>query len=284
MDSTKVPLGEKIGPIANFCDPDEIAAFALAINDDNPMYQDGRAVPPTYGVVPVFPAAWSMMDIPEEAMVGGRGGGHGEHDLFIHQPITPGMVLHTTCERYSVVVSKAGMNVFLRLVSIDDEGAPVLEQYWSSIRVGEVTGGNQGGPIPDHTFPESARANLVGTMKLSTTRDQTFRYAGASGDRSVVHVNDLIAQQSGQPGKFLQGACTLGVASKALVDLAAGGDPRRIRRVAVRFSRYMFPQHDLDVSVYDGGLTAEGRHAYPFEVVSDGQVVLRHGLVEVDPE
>jgi acyl dehydratase len=121
-------------------------------------------------------------------------------------------------------------------------------------------------------------------MTLSTTRDQTFRYAGASGDRSIVHVNDRAGQQAGQPGKFLQGACTLGVATKALVALAADGDPRRIRRVAVRFSRYVFPQHDLDVSVYDAGLTDEGRHAYAFEVVSNGQVVLRHGLFEVDAE
>lgn len=38
-----VPSGVKKRPR-----PLEIAAFALAINDDNPLYRDGRAVPPTY--------------------------------------------------------------------------------------------------------------------------------------------------------------------------------------------------------------------------------------------
>lgn len=52
MDTSKVPLGERSGPFVNYCDPGEIAAFALAINDDNPLYRDGRAVPPTYPVVP----------------------------------------------------------------------------------------------------------------------------------------------------------------------------------------------------------------------------------------
>jgi acyl dehydratase len=283
MDSTKVPLGEKLGPFANYCDADEIAAFALAINDDNPLYQDGLAVPPTYAVVPVFEAFRSVPQPPADAMASGRGGGHGEHELIIHKPITPGTVLHTTADRYSVVVSKAGMNIFIRLISVDDAGETVLEQYWSSIALGPVTGGTQGGPMLDHTFPEDARGRLVGAMTVAATRDQTFRYAGASGDRAIIHVSEQAAVGMGQPGKFLQGACTLGLASRALVALAAGGDPRRIRRVAVRFSGYVFPQKDIEVSVYEVGTTTDGRTAYAFEGISEGRVVLRHGRIEIDP-
>jgi acyl dehydratase len=283
MDSTKVPLGEKAGPSANYCDPDEIIAFALAINDDNPRYLDGSAVPPTYPVVPVFDVFRSTVQLPPEAREGARGGGHGEHDLYIRRPITPGMVLHTTAELYAVETSKAGMNVFTKLTSLDDDGQPVIEQYWSSIMVGAVTGGNQGPAMPGHAFPEEARSKLVGTVSLSTTRDQTFRYAGASGDRSIIHISDQAARAMGQPGKFNQGACTLGVASRALVALTADGDPGRIRRVAVRFSRYAFPGQDIEVSVYDAGPTADGLQAYAFEAASGGQMVLRHGLVEVAP-
>jgi len=283
MDSSKVPLGEPSGPFLNYCDAGEIAAFALAINDDNPLYRDGRAVPPTYPVVPVFEAMRSLGQLPPEAMARGRGGGHGEHDLYIHQPISPGMALHTTADRYAVVVSKAGMNVFTRLMSVDDDGHLVIEQYWSTIIVGEVTGGNQGGQMPGHAFPEQARARKVGTMSLPTTPDQTFRYAGASGDRSSIHVSDQAAIRSGRPRKFNQGALSLGLASRALVALAAGGDPRRIKRVAVRFSRYAYPGDDIDVSVYDAGPAAEGLHAYAFEAASAGQAVLKNGWVEVSP-
>jgi acyl dehydratase len=283
MNSAKVPLGKQVGPFTNYCDPDEIAAFALAINDDNPMYQDGRAVPPTYAVVPVFQAFQNVEPLPPESMVGGRPGGHGEHELVIHRPITPKMVLHTTADRYSVVVSAAGMNVFKRLLSVDDHGELVLEQYWGSINVGKAAGESQGPPMPDHTFSaeDEARSRLVGTMSLATTRDQTFRYAGASGDRSIIHVSDHAATSMGQSRKFLQGALSLGIASRALVAFAADGDPRRIRRVAVRFSSYAFPGSALEVAVYDVGPTTEGRHAYAFEVTSDGRTVLRHGRVEV---
>jgi acyl dehydratase len=283
MDSSKVPLGEPSGPFLNYCDPGEIAAFALAINDDNPLYRDGRAVPPTYPVVPVFEAMRSLGQLPPEAMGGGRGGGHGEHDLYIRRPISPGMALHTTADRYSVVVSKAGMNVFTRLMSFDDDGQLVIEQYWSSIVVGQATGGNQGPDMADHTFPEGARARKVGTMSLPTTHDQTFRYAGASGDRSIIHVSDQAAIRGGRPRKFNQGALSLGIASRALVALGAGGDPRRITRVAVRFSRYAYPGDDIDVSVYDAGPAGDGGQAYAFEAASRGKVVLKNGRVEVSP-
>jgi len=216
-------------------------------------------------------------------MGGGRGGGHGEHDLYIRRPISPGMALHTTADRYSVVVSKAGMNVFTRLMSFDDDGQLVIEQYWSSIVVGQATGGNQGPDMADHTFPEGARARKVGTMSLPTTHDQTFRYAGASGDRSIIHVSDQAAIRGGRPRKFNQGALSLGIASRALVALGAGGDPRRITRVAVRFSRYAYPGDDIDVSVYDAGPAGDGGQAYAFEAASRGKVVLKNGRVEVSP-
>jgi acyl dehydratase len=283
MDSSKVPLGEPSAPFLNYCDPGEIAAFALAINDDNPLYRDGRAVPPTYPVVPVFDAMRSLGQLPPEATAGGRGGGHGEHDLYIRRPISPGMALHTTADRYAVVVSKAGMNVFTRLMSVDDDGQLVIEQYWSSIMTGEATGGNQGGEMPDHTFPEQARSRKVGTMSIPTTHDQTFRYAGASGDRSSIHVSDQAAIRGGRPRKFNQGALSLGIASRALVALTAGGEPGRIKRIAVRFSRYAYPGDDIDVSVYDVGPTSDGVHAYAFEVASVGNTVLKNGWVEVTP-
>ena len=229
--------------MSNYCDPGEIAAFGYAINDDNPMYQDGRATPPTYAVVPAFEVFLSMAtEMPAESTEGGRGAGHGEHELFIRRPIRAGETLSTTAEVASVVTSKAGMNVFTKLTSVAEDGETVIEQYWSTMYLGPTTGGDQGMAMPDHTFPEEARGRMVGTMVVRTTADQTFRYAGASGDRAIIHVNDKVGDLvSGGRGKFLQGMCSLGIASRPLVALAAGGDPNRVKRIAVRFARYIFP-------------------------------------------
>ena len=282
MDSTLVPLGVAGEPYPAYCDPDEIRAFALAINDPNPLYADGAASPPTYAVVPVFTAFREVEPVPPEALVGMTGGVHGTHDLYIRKPLLPGTNLSTTSERCSVTVSKAGMNVVIRLVSRDTDGDVVLEQYWSSLSRGPATGGDQGDELADHTFPEEARSSPVGKMSLATTFDQTFRYAGASGDRATMHVNDEVARRFGFPRKFNQGLATLGISSRALVDLAADGDPRRVRRIAVRFAAPTFPGDDIEVFVYDAGTTREGLRSYAFEATSEGITVLRHGRVEVD--
>ncbi|SEO59346.1 MaoC/PaaZ C-terminal domain-containing protein [Trujillonella endophytica] len=284
MDTTKVPLGRTSAPFETTCDPGEIAAFALAVNDDSPLYADGRAVPPTYAAVPGLQPFLASVALPAEATESGFGAGHGEHDLHIHKVPRPGTVLTTTSEVCSVSVNKAGMNVFNRVASVDEAGELVYEQFWSVMYVGPTTGGDQGRELADHSFPDEARSRPVGTMVLGTTADQTFRYAGASGDRAIIHVDDRAAKRAtgSDRGKFLQGLCTLGIGTRALVALAAGGDPNRIRRVAVRFSRYAYPGDEVAVSVYDAGTTTGGRRAFAFEATSGGQTVLRNGWVEVE--
>jgi acyl dehydratase len=281
VDSALVPLNQAVGPIASYCDADEIVAFAHAINDPNPLYLNGLATPPTYGVVPALPVLMSVPALSPEALEGTIGGVHGTHDLYIRKRIEPDTQLHTTGQRCAVVTGKAGMNVVVRLVSRDDSSEVAVEQYWSSLMRGPVTGGDRGDKLADHTFPESARAKLVGTLSLPTTRDQTFRYAGASGDRSAMHVNDEVATRLGFPRKFNQGLCTLGVVSRGLIELTAQGDPRRVARIAVRFAAPTFPGDDVEVSAYEAGTTDLGLRSYAFEAFSGGAAVLRHGRIEV---
>jgi len=280
MDTTLIPLHDVAGPFTSYCDPDEILAYAQAINDQNPLYLSGEATPPTYAVVPVF-EAFMGVPIPPEALDGSVGGVHGTHDLYVHKPITPGTHLHTTAERCSVSTSKAGMNITVKLLSHDDEGDLTVEQYWSALMRGPVTGGDRGDQLADFTFPELSRERPVGSVSLPTTRDQTFRYAGASGDRSAMHVNDEIAKSFGFPRKFNQGLLTLGVVTRGLIELTASGDPRRIYRIAVRFAAPSFPGDDFEVTAYEIGETDQGNRSCAFEAFSGTVAVLRHGRIEV---
>jgi acyl dehydratase len=281
MDSSLVPLHQPAGPFVAYCDPDEIVAFAHAINDPNQLYLDGEATPPTYAVVPVFPAFMGATPIPPQALEGSIGGVHGTHDLYVHKPIKPGTHLHTTSDRIAVATSKAGMNITVKLVSRDDDGDVTVEQYWSALMRGPVTGGDHGDQLADHAFPESARDNLIGTVSLPTTQDQTFRYAGASGDRSAMHINDEVAKSYGFPRKINQGLVTLGVVTRGLIELVADNDPRRIYRIAVRFAAPSYPGDNYEVSVYEVGKTDKGMRSCAFEVSSGSAAVLRHGRVEV---
>jgi hypothetical protein len=116
--------------------------------------------------------------------------------------------------------------------------------------------------------------------------DQATRYAEASGDRNPIHVDDAAAKAVGLPGVILHGMCTMALCGRDIVDELAGGDPTRLRRLAVRFYRPVFPGNDLVTTLFDaGGGTSASDAAkadiVAFEAASAGKVVVRDGLAEV---
>jgi acyl dehydratase len=170
-----------------------------------------------------------------------------------------------------------------RVLITDTEGSPLVEHLWSNFHIGGTIGTDLGVELPEHSFPEGARTRPAGTRTIALARDQGFRYAGVSGDRIGHSLDDETARSEGFPGKILQGMCTFGICSGALVDLGAGGDVSRLRRVAGRFSAPAFPRKDLVIETYEAGTTAEGLRALAFEAVQDGVTVIKHGRAEFTP-
>jgi acyl dehydratase len=193
------------------------------------------------------------------------------------------MVLQCAATTRSARHVGRGVLVTQRVVLTDPSGALVAEHLWSTLHVDATIDAELGSPAPDHAFPEGARAHPLGTRVVPVDRDQTFRYGGVSGDRIGHSMSDAIARAEGFPGKILQGMCTFGLAAGALLDLAAGGDADRVRRLAVRFARPAFPGRELEVHAFDAGPTATGDRAVAFEARQDGVVVLRHGRIELAP-
>jgi acyl dehydratase len=120
----------------------------------------------------------------------------------------------------------------------------------------------------------------VGTFSVHVDEDQTYRYRDASGDKMPIHVDDEVARSVGLPGIIAHGLCTMAMCSQAVIATVAGGDPTRLRRLAVRFAANVFPGNDVVTTVYEAG-EAAGTRVYAFEAVSNGALVVKHGLAEV---
>jgi acyl dehydratase len=75
--------------------------------------------------------------------------------------------------------------------------------------------------------------------------DQTLRYAEASGDRNVIHLDRQEARRSGLGGIIVHGMCTMAMAAAGAVNGLAGGDPTLIQRIQATFARPVFPGQDL---------------------------------------
>ncbi len=94
----------------------------------------------------------------------------------------------------------------------------------------------------------------VGDTFRATREVDRYRpiyYAAASGDFNPIHVDPRVARAAGFEGAILQGMCTYAWLAEACVEYL--GDPARLRRLRVRFSR---PLQVGDVVTFEGRCTA----------------------------
>lgn len=274
-------LGTTYEPLVATIDPEGARRYAAATNDDNPTYSEGKLAPPVFGVVPTWQAMTAAISdiVPPEAAILIL---HGEQDMHFHQPLVPGRQLRTRALAFSIRVGGSGTRVTVKLDSDDlESGDPVLTAY-VTLFIRGMTDGSSGGPDkPSHEFPEAARHNKVGEHTVHVDDDQTYRYRDASGDNNPIHVDEEVARSVGLPGIIAHGLCTMAMCSQAVIMTVAGGDPARLTRLAVRFAANVFPGNDVVCEIYEIGPTDEGRTAYAFEAISQGDVVIRHGRADV---
>jgi acyl dehydratase len=201
--------------------------------------------------------------------------------MHFHRPLVPGMKLHTKATAHSVRVGGSGTRYTIRVDSTGDDGEPIVEQYVTMFIRG-MSDGESGGPDkPDHELPDLSAAKKVGSLSVHVDDDQTYRYKEASGDNMPIHVDDAFAKQVGLPGIIAHGLCTMAMCSQAVVQLAANGDPGRVKRLAVRFASNVFPGNDVETTVYALPPDEAGNETYVFEATSNGQTVIKNGRAEI---
>jgi acyl dehydratase len=269
-------LGTRYDTRTATVDAERARAYAAATNDANHLYASGACAPPVFAVVPTWDAMMVALHdvIPVEDQVSML---HAEQDMHFFRPLVPGRTLVTSAEAYGVRNSRMGTRFTMRVTSVDGEdGDPVVEQFATMLIRGIEAGDDAGVAPPSHAFPPEAKSAKVAEVATVVDPDQARRYAAASGDANPIHVDDEAARAVGLPGVILHGMCTMALCSTAVVDALAGGDPGRLRRLAVRFYRPVFPGNDLVTSIFDVG---DG--VYAFEASSAGKVVVRDGRAEL---
>lgn len=270
-------LGVRRGPFGGRLDPDLVRRYAAATRDPNPGPRAGTTVPPVAIVTQIWEAqraAFAAL-VPDAVRASMAGGVHGEHDVVLHRPIVPGEELETWVEGHGCRRGGRHNLVTMRYSTYDARGALVAEQWWTTVlrnAVGDATGE----AAPDHTFPEQARGHAVVEYRIDADEEMPRRYAEVSGDWSGHHFDVEAARLSGYDRVFLHGLCTMGLCVQGIVSLVAGGDPNRIRRVAVRFASPVFVGEVLVMRVFQ----VDG-HMYGFEAESAGAAVVRNGLAEL---
>lgn len=259
---------------------ERLSEYAAATNDDTPAAVAGDLAPPVFSFVPLRSAYRAALTDTTPLYRQNRGL-HGEQDIFFFSPIEPGMVLTAHGSVIGIRKRRTGTAVVLNAQTRDQEGLLVNEHFITLYYPGAEVDEDAGVDPPDHRLPDEVTGREPDARIVQETDlDQPVRYSAASGDTGAYHLDEQAARDIGLPGIIMHGMCTLAFAGHAILDEVAGGDVRRLRRLAVRFSHPVIPGELLETRLWR--LHGDRSTPFGFEVHNPlGVAVLTHGRVEI---
>lgn len=253
-----------------------IEAYAAATNEDNPAFKGPDAVaPPCFPIVPAGNGlGQAMLDTELNANIALLV--HGEEEHLLHKPIKAGDNLSVSSKLESVEIKDTGETFTVLCTLTDDDGDTAAELRSLMFIRGTASGKrpSSSGDEPEH--------EIVFKVDQTIDEDQTYRYAEASGDHNLIHVDEDFAKNTaGLPGIIVHGMCTMAFVGKVVLDETCGGDPSRLRKLKVRFSRPVLPGQTITTKGWQVSDSDEGK-TYGFETTNPGGVaVIRNGVAEV---
>jgi acyl dehydratase len=262
-----------------------LMAYAAGIGAEDECYFDDSA-----GIVghPAFCASleWPVVSGADYLAAIGRTAGtprgavHVLQDSHFHRPIRAGDLLNTTARIAQVRQTGAGVLVTSRVETREaSSGTPVITTWTAAMFLRETL---EGAPASlEEPPPLRSEAGVTATSRLliETSPGLAHRYSECASIWNPIHTERTAARAIGLPDTILHGTCTWALAGQALIQSAAGGDPRRLRRLAGRFKGMVFPGDTLELEY-----CFESPGVLQFAVRTPrGELAITHGVAEVDP-
>jgi acyl dehydratase len=202
---------------------------------------------------------------------------HGEQSLTLHRPVPPsGTVIGRgrIVDLFDKGKEKGSVLYSERTILDKASGEPIATMGSTTMMRGDGGWGGKSGPQPaPHRLPETAPTTFV---DLRTQPNSALIYR-LSGDRNPLHADPEAAARGGFKRPIAHGLLTFGVAGRALIAGACGGDPARLKSMQVRFSSPAYPGETIRTEMWpDGALVS-----FRCRAVERDVVVLSNGLATV---
>jgi len=236
---------------------EDIILYNLGVGAGNPptsadelkyAYEADLEAIPAYGTIPPFATMMSIgavdgLDIELARIL------HGDQALTVHSPIpTSGTVIQTGSV-VDIYDKGKGALVVIEVVSVLEESGNPLFTNRSGIYVrGEGGFGGDSGPPAANHAPDRDPDHVV---ESPTLPQQALLYRMASGDRNPLHADPGFAALAGFERPILHGLCTYGIVSKAVVEVALGGEPEKVETYTARFTGHVFPGETLVTKIWE---------------------------------
>jgi acyl dehydratase len=257
--------------------------YAHAYNDHNAAYFDpsaerGIIAPPMFNAVVTWLALITALSDPE-LHVDLLHLLHRSEDMQFFVPIRPGDRISANASILSLESGASGETITIGLDALNQQQQKVSRSSFTALIRGRRT---RDGPAQASLSSRPARPiEPLLIVSQSIDADQTVRYADASGDRNPIHLDPAVARMAGLSGIIVHGLCSMAFTSKVMIEHLCGGDPARLGRLAVSFSRPVFPKDTITTAVWRTN-DRDGRQCFAYETCnSAGIAVLRDGIAEI---
>ena len=214
------------------------------------VYEERLQVVPSMAVVLGYPGFW-LKD--PRTGVNWPSALHGEQGVIWHAPLrTSGTVIGRN--RVKDFIDKGpgkGALLYMEREIVDALSGEALATL-TSTSVLRADGGSGGPtkPVPlPHRMPEGT-PDRVDVTKTSSRAALIYRL---SGDRNALHVDPKVAASVGFSRPILQGLCTFGLATRALLRTCCENNPARLKSLQARFSSPVFPGEEIATDVWCDG-------------------------------
>ena len=270
-------IGRKIGSFVREYSWRDVILYALAVGAGSSemeyCYEKKLKVLPTFSLATTFDFFWHLA---KEANINLAGILHGEQELLFHNPIPleGEMVTQGRVVNYYDKGKKKGALVVGECETCAADGLPLFTSIYSLFaRFDGGFGGSLPAPGKRVLYPDVEPAFVVDALP---SIDQHLLYR-LTGDYFEVHVDPEFAKNSGFDKPIMHGACTMGYGCRALVGKLMPGKPERMKRLACRFSRFLYPGVPIRTLVWP---VAKGEALWRVVDAESGVALIDNGICE----
>ncbi|MBP1742423.1 MAG: putative dehydrogenase like protein, partial [Deltaproteobacteria bacterium] len=269
-------IGKKIGPLTKTYTWKDVVTYALGVgagfSELHYCYEKDLKVLPSFGIVTLYDFMPQLASVSKVNLAGIL---HGEQELIFHSPIPPEGTLITegAITHYYDKGKDKGALIMAEFESRHSNGQKLFTSIATVFARLDGGFGGEEAPKKQEDFPErKADAEVQDTPSL----DQPLFFR-LSGDIFPLHVDTQFARTAGFDKPIMHGLCTHGFACRAVIKQLFPGEPERMTRYKVRFSKPLYPGVPVKTQIWKEG---EGKAIFRTINAVTGDVVLDRGVVE----
>lgn len=271
-------LGKPIGPITRRYDWKDVVLYALGVGagfeDLDYTYEKNLKVIPTFSIAMIFDF---LGQVAAASNINLAGVLHGEQELIFHRPIpTAGSFVTKGTVSHYYDKGPKGALVIGESETCDADGRRLFTNIITVFARLDGNFGGQDAPKKEVVFPQR-EPDIVVPASPSPNQPLLYRL---SGDVFPLHADPEFARMVGYEKPIMHGLCTYGYACRALMAHFVPGEPEKIRRLACRFSRTLYPGEPIKTLIWK---LEDGKVLWRVVNAATGEFVIDNGIFEYGP-